>query len=154
MTISTTHTMTSRMTTTTTSLYTWPHVNTNVHKECIINHTLMTTHSTTTPSTSHGDLTAIITPTIQMQQAHGLTAQETHMQTTWMLDQHTTRPVRRVNPALIPLCNTLLPHLPKQPTNRGKHAMRGHYDMIRPPKLPLGSGTDGNTPYWHPTSST
>jgi len=31
-------------------------------------------------------------------------------------------------------CNTLLRHLTKQLTNQGKHATRGHCDMIRSPR--------------------
>jgi len=62
--------------------YTRPHVNTDVHKQCIINHTLMMTHSPITPSTSHGNLTGTIYHTIQMQQAHNLTTQETQMKPT------------------------------------------------------------------------
>ena len=56
------------------------------------------------------------------------------MQLTCMHDQHIAHPVQGVNHALIPLCNALLPHLPKQLANRGKHATRDQNDMIRPPK--------------------
>lgn len=59
------------------------------HKNHVTNHTLMMTHSTTTPSLSHDNITTIMTITIHMQQAYRPQGWVTHVKPTWMHDQHT-----------------------------------------------------------------
>ena len=44
------------------------------------------------------------------------------------------------------ICNTLLPDLPKQPTNQGKHVTRDYSGMIQLPIDNEGSGTKTKQP--------
>jgi len=94
-------------------------------------YTLTVMHSTITPQISHDNITTTMNNIMQMQQAHGMQGWDPHMQLTCMHYQHIAHLVRVVNHSLIPLCNTLLPHLPKQPASQGKHVMRDNYDIIR-----------------------
>lgn len=91
-------------------------------------------HSSTRYQVLHDDIALTMNNIMKMHQEHGMKVCEIHVKLTYMHAQHIAHSLRGVNHALRPLCNTLLPHIPKESTSQGKHTMKGHYDMILPPK--------------------